>query len=40
MKTASIGQLILTGVPDKELDKETAKLFRHVQPGGFILFET
>ena len=38
MKTASIGQLILTGVPDKELDKETAKLFRHVQPGGFILF--
>src|SRR5881398_4252874 len=38
MKTDSIGQLILTGVPDKELDKETAELFRHVQPGGFILF--
>ncbi len=33
-----LGQLILTGVPGKELDAETAKLFRRVQPGGFILF--
>src|SRR5947207_8528568 len=38
MKTNSPGQLILTGVPGKELDRETEKLFRRVQPGGFILF--
>jgi beta-N-acetylhexosaminidase len=38
MKSNSLGQLILTGVPGKELDEETAKLFRRVQPGGFILF--
>ena len=38
MKSASPGQLILTGVPGKELDHETAALFRKVQPGGFILF--
>src|SRR6266446_6747787 len=34
----SVGQLILTGVPGLQLDAETAKLFRRVQPGGFILF--
>src|SRR6266542_79860 len=33
-----LGQLILTGVPGKELDAETEKLFRRVEPGGFILF--
>ena len=38
MKSLSPGQLILTGVPGKELDRETAALFRKVQPGGFILF--
>jgi beta-N-acetylhexosaminidase len=38
MKDDSLGQLILTGVPGKELDAETAKLFKRVQPGGFILF--
>src|SRR5580693_7557480 len=38
MKGDSLGQLILTGVPGKKLDAETAKLFRRVQPGGFILF--
>jgi len=38
METASLGQLILTGVPGYELDSETAALFRRVQPGGFILF--
>jgi beta-N-acetylhexosaminidase len=38
MKNDSPGQLILTGVPGKELDAETAALFRRVQPGGFILF--
>jgi beta-N-acetylhexosaminidase len=38
MKSNSLGQLILTGVPGKDLDEETAKLFRRVQPGGFVLF--
>ncbi len=38
MKSASLGQLILTGVPGKEIDRETAALFRRVQPGGFIIF--
>ena len=33
-----LGQLILTGVPGKELDLQAEKLFRRVQPGGFILF--
>jgi beta-N-acetylhexosaminidase len=38
MDSSSPGQLILTGVPGKELDSETAAMFRRVQPGGFILF--
>ena len=38
MKVDSLGQLIMTGVPGKELDAETARLFRRVQPGAFILF--
>ncbi len=38
MKTDSRGQLILTGVPSPRLDAETEKLFRRIQPGGFILF--
>ena len=38
MKSDSLGQLILTGVPGPQLDVETGKLFRRVQPGGFILF--
>jgi beta-N-acetylhexosaminidase len=38
MKTNSLGQLIMTGVPGKELDAKTAQLFRRVQPGAFILF--
>ncbi len=38
MKSASPGQLLLTGVPGKEIDRETAALFRKVQPGGFIIF--
>src|SRR5881275_2811998 len=38
MKVDSLGQLIMTGVPGKELDSETARLFRRVQPGAFILF--
>src|SRR3954449_2261526 len=38
MKGDSLGQLIMTGVPGKELDPETASLFRRVQPGAYILF--
>src|SRR5215211_217386 len=38
MKADSIGQLIMTGVPGKELDAETARFFRRVQPGAYILF--
>src|SRR6516162_10246538 len=38
MKPDCLGQLIMTGVPGKELDAETAGLFLRVQPGAFILF--
>src|SRR5689334_22088542 len=38
VKNDSIGQLIMTGVPGKELDPATAGMFRRVQPGAFILF--
>src|SRR6476469_10358917 len=38
MNYSSLGQLILCGVPGKELDRESASLFRKVQPGGFIIF--
>src|SRR3982750_3257007 len=38
MERGSAGQLILTGVPAKELDSASAEMFRRVQPGGFILF--
>src|SRR5438105_5773583 len=38
MKDDSLGQLILCGVPGKELDATSAEMFRRVQPGGFILF--
>jgi beta-N-acetylhexosaminidase len=38
MKRDLLGQLIMTGVPGKELDAKTAQLFRRVQPGAFILF--
>ena len=38
MNADSLGQLIMTGVPGKELDAETARLFRSVQPGAYILF--
>src|SRR3954471_545233 len=34
----SLGQLILCGVPGKELDAASAEMFQRVQPGGFILF--
>src|SRR5947208_2480531 len=38
MNDSSLGQLILCGVPGKELDAGSAEMFRKVQPGGFILF--
>ena len=38
MERSELGQLLLVGVPGPELDAETAKLFRRIQPGGFILF--
>lgn len=38
MPTNDAGQLILVGVPGPELDPESARLFRKIQPGGFILF--
>src|SRR3989449_2060734 len=38
MKGDSLGQLIITGVPGKELEPATVRLFRKVQPSGFILF--
>ncbi len=38
MKGDLLGQLIMTGVPGKELDRKTARLFRKVKPGAFILF--
>src|SRR5882762_5216719 len=38
MKADLLGQLIMTGVPGKELDEQTASLFRKLQPGAFILF--
>jgi len=38
MKSDLLGQLILTGVPGQRLDPGTEKLFRKIQPGGYILF--
>ncbi len=38
MERNDLGQMLLVGVPMPELDLETAKLFRQIQPGGFVLF--
>lgn len=38
MKISSLGQLLLIGIPDPEIDSAQADLIRRVQPGGFILF--
>jgi beta-N-acetylhexosaminidase len=38
MERSSLGQLLLVGVPGLDLDSETVRLFRKVQPGGYILF--
>ena len=38
MEQPNLGQALLVGLPGYELDSETARIFRKVQPGGFILF--
>ena len=38
MERSDVGQLLLVGVPGLDLDSETARVFRKVQPGGYILF--
>jgi beta-N-acetylhexosaminidase len=38
MEERLIGQMLLTGVPGAELDPDSAKRFKKLQPGGFILF--
>src|SRR5215467_14742821 len=38
MERNSLGQILLVGLPGYELEPETARIFRKVQPGGFILF--
>lgn len=38
MDSRFLGQFLLTGVPGPELDAETARRFKALQPGGFILF--
>ena len=38
MPSSDAGQLILVGVPGPELDSESARLLKKLQPGGFILF--
>jgi beta-N-acetylhexosaminidase len=38
MERSSLGQLLLVGVPGFELDSATARIYRKVQPGGYILF--
>jgi beta-N-acetylhexosaminidase len=38
MPSHNPGQLLLVGVPGAELDSDSARLFRQIQPGGFVLF--
>jgi beta-N-acetylhexosaminidase len=38
MSANPMNQILVTGVPGLTLDAETAKMFRSVQPGGYILF--
>ncbi len=38
MESKLLGQFLLTGVPGPELDADTARRFKALQPGGFILF--
>jgi beta-N-acetylhexosaminidase len=38
MEAEQLGQLLLTGLPGTELDPETARRLKKLQPGGIILF--
>src|SRR6187549_1247559 len=38
MESKLLGQFLLTGVPGPELDPDTARRFKALQPGGYILF--
>ena len=38
MDSKKLGQFLITGVPGPELDPDTARRFKALQPGGFILF--
>lgn len=38
MDSKKLGQFLLTGVPGPELNADTARRFKALQPGGFILF--
>ena len=38
MKRSTLGQILLVGLPGSELNSDTARILRKVQPGGFILF--
>src|ERR1700736_296848 len=38
MERSTLGQILLVGLPGSELNSDTARILRKVQPGGFILF--
>jgi beta-N-acetylhexosaminidase len=38
MERSTLGQILLVGLPGSELNSDTARTLRNVQPGGFILF--
>ncbi len=38
MEDQFLGQLLLMGIPGPELDRETARRLKAIQPGGFIIF--
>lgn len=38
MEDKFLGQLLLIGIPGAELDSDTAKRLKAIQPGGFIIF--
>jgi beta-N-acetylhexosaminidase len=38
MERSTLGQILLVGLPGSELNSDTVRILRKVQPGGFILF--
>lgn len=38
MEDQNLGQLLLMGIPGAELDADTARRLKAIQPGGFIIF--